>query len=82
MDTWDHEYDLRFLELLVIKVISDCLLTPVLFLLLVNREQAEQINKERDLGFEVCFKIGDDCDSMICRFVIHYDICIYAMMHY
>ena len=77
MDTWDHEYDLGFLDLLVIQVISDFLLTQVLYLVFVNREQAEQIDKVKDLGFEACFKIVDDCDSLICWFVLHCNVCIY-----
>ena len=48
LDTWDHGYDLGFIELLAIRVISDCLLIPVLYWLFVDQEQAEKIWKGKD----------------------------------
>ena len=65
LDTWDHEYDLDFLSL-------------VLYLLFVNKEQAERIHKGKDLGFQSCFEIGNDCYFMICLFVLYCDTCMYA----
>ena len=48
LDNWDHGFDLGFIELLVIRVISDCLLIPVLYWLFVDQEQAEWIRKGKD----------------------------------
>ena len=48
LDNWDHVFDLGFIELLVIRVISDCLLITVLLWLFVDQEQAKRIRKGKD----------------------------------
>lgn len=44
----DHGYDLGFVELLILWIISECLLIIMLLWLFIDQEQAEQIRKEKN----------------------------------
>ena len=46
-DSCDHEYDIGFLESLVILVFNDCLLSPVLYYFLLTKNKNNESIKGR-----------------------------------
>lgn len=82
--TQDHGYDIVLLQWQVLKEITDCLLIFILYLLFVEKRQAEEIRKVKDRdsqGFrlvlrQVMFVILLLYD--VCFFLLNYDICMYV----
>ena len=63
----DHTYDPGLMELLEIRLISECIDSRIVFIVWRPRTSGTHTKKEgsRLFGFQDFFEVGDDCDFMM-----------------